>query len=59
MTGIAQAMIDVSRESITHRDIKPSNVLIRESDNVALLADFGLATDRNSDEGTSRVQELT
>jgi len=51
MCGIAQAMIDVSRESITHRDIKPSNILIRESDNVALLADFGLATDRNSDEG--------
>lgn len=49
MTGIAQAMIDVSRENITHRDIKPSNIMIREADNVALLADFGLATDRTSD----------
>lgn len=47
MSGIAQAMVDVSRENVTHRDIKPANILVRQSDNAALLTDFGLATDRN------------
>jgi serine/threonine protein kinase len=47
MIGIGQAMIDANGKGVTHRDIKPANILIRESDNVALLVDFGLATDRN------------
>ncbi len=47
MSGVAQAMVDVSRKNVTHRDIKPANILVRQSDNAALLTDFGLATDRN------------
>ncbi|MEJ1964453.1 MAG: protein kinase [Gammaproteobacteria bacterium] len=50
---IAQALRVVHHAGILHRDLKPPNVMLRESDDVALI-DFGLA--RNLEGGLSSTR---
>jgi hypothetical protein len=44
---VARALAHVHTQGIVHRDLKPANVLIRASDESAVLTDFGIA--RHSD----------
>jgi serine/threonine protein kinase len=45
--GIGEALIYIHGRNYLHRDIKPANILLRESDNKAILIDFGLAREVN------------
>jgi len=40
---VAEGVSAAHRQKIVHRDIKPGNILIRVSDSMPLLTDFGLA----------------
>jgi serine/threonine-protein kinase len=41
--NLADALRVAHESGIVHRDLKPSNILVRESDGVAKIADFGVA----------------
>lgn len=43
LRDVSDALDAAHQRGIVHRDIKPSNILIRASDNAALLTDFGVA----------------
>lgn len=43
LRDVSDALDAAHQRGIVHRDIKPSNILIRTSDNAALLTDFGVA----------------
>jgi formylglycine-generating enzyme required for sulfatase activity/tRNA A-37 threonylcarbamoyl transferase component Bud32 len=45
--GVGEALIYIHGRNYLHRDIKPANILLRESDNKAILIDFGLAREVN------------
>ncbi|WP_027400704.1 bifunctional serine/threonine-protein kinase/formylglycine-generating enzyme family protein [Aphanizomenon flos-aquae] len=45
--GIGEALSYIHSRNYLHRDIKPANILLRESDNKAILIDFGLAREVN------------
>jgi len=45
--GIGEALSYIHNRNYLHRDIKPANILLRESDNKAILIDFGLAREVN------------
>ena len=45
--GIGEALGYIHSRNYLHRDIKPANILLRESDNKAILIDFGLAREVN------------
>jgi formylglycine-generating enzyme required for sulfatase activity/tRNA A-37 threonylcarbamoyl transferase component Bud32 len=45
--GIGEALGYIHDRNYLHRDIKPANILLRESDNKAILIDFGLAREVN------------
>ena len=45
--GIGEALSYIHGRNYLHRDIKPANILLRESDNKAILIDFGLAREVN------------
>ncbi|MBD2270162.1 SUMF1/EgtB/PvdO family nonheme iron enzyme [Anabaena sp. FACHB-1391] len=45
--GIGEALSYIHSRNYLHRDIKPANILLRESDNQAILIDFGLAREVN------------
>ena len=45
--GIGEALNYIHSRNYLHRDIKPANILLRESDNKAILIDFGLAREVN------------
>jgi formylglycine-generating enzyme required for sulfatase activity len=44
---IGTALDYIHRRNYLHRDIKPANILLRESDQKAILIDFGLAREVN------------
>jgi formylglycine-generating enzyme required for sulfatase activity/tRNA A-37 threonylcarbamoyl transferase component Bud32 len=44
---IGEALSYIHGRNYLHRDIKPANILLRESDNQAILIDFGLAREVN------------
>lgn len=45
--GVGEALGYIHSRNYLHRDIKPANILLRESDNKAILIDFGLAREVN------------
>jgi formylglycine-generating enzyme required for sulfatase activity/tRNA A-37 threonylcarbamoyl transferase component Bud32 len=45
--GVGEALSYIHSRNYLHRDIKPANILLRESDNQAILIDFGLAREVN------------
>ncbi len=56
---IGEALIYIHSCNYLHRDIKPANILLRESDNKAILIDFGLAREVNFAELTSLTNAKT
>ena len=40
---VASALDFIHQRSINHLDVKPANIMVRNSDNVAILIDFGLS----------------
>ena len=48
-TTLAEALHMAHGNGVVHRDIKPGNILIRESDGMFKLADFGIARFSDSD----------
>jgi serine/threonine protein kinase len=51
---LADALQSAADEGVFHPDLKPSNILIRESDGIAKIADFGVASlaDSTDPQGT-------
>lgn len=50
LTGVAQALDYLNLEArVLHCDIKASNVLVRRSDSLPVIVDFGLAQDADTD----------
>ncbi|MFM6027063.1 MAG: SUMF1/EgtB/PvdO family nonheme iron enzyme [Dolichospermum sp.] len=56
---IGEALIYIHSRNYLHRDIKPANILLRKSDNKAILIDFGLAREVNFAELTSLTNAKT
>ncbi len=52
LRDVSDALDAAHQRGIVHRDIKPSNILIRTSDNAALLTDFGVAKAMNGADAT-------
>ena len=48
---IASALDFIHQQSINHLDVKPANIMIRKSDNKAVLIDFGLSKQYDSQGG--------
>jgi len=47
LAAIAEALEHIHRCGVIHRDLKPANVILRHSDGQPLIADFGLARQRD------------
>jgi|GEM_PF-6938527 len=43
LEDVVEALEYIHKQGIVHRDLKPGNVIISESDQIAILVDFGLA----------------
>ncbi len=53
VSQVASALAHAHEQGVIHRDIKPSNILVRDRDQHAFLADFGLARNLGDDTITS------
>ena len=49
ITEIGNALEYIHSKHINHLDLKPANVMVRESDNLPILIDFGLSKQYDSD----------
>ena len=54
---VCDALTHVHKQGVVHCDVSPSNILIRRSDGVAKLADFGLAS-RAADLAATRPADV-
>ena len=43
MLQVLEAVTYAHEEDVLHRDLKPTNILVRDSDQQAIIVDFGLA----------------
>ncbi len=55
---IGSALSEVHSHGIVHRDVRPENIMVRSGEQQAVLIDFGLALDSDSELTQTRTEEI-